>query len=98
MRCGSRPLRGAEDCDHLLLQEIAQLGAALNRLMARAIAQCVEDGGSGFDAKVAREQSRFQLFERAFIHGARERGNVRDFGGKGLAGARNGLLHAVEEA
>ena len=81
----------------MLLQEIAQLRAALDRLVARAIAQGVEDCRGGFDAKVTGEQRRFQLFERAFVHRAGKRGNVRDFGGKGLAGARDGLPHAVEE-
>jgi 5-methyltetrahydrofolate--homocysteine methyltransferase len=48
----------------LLLQELAQLGAAFDGLMAGAIAQCVEDGGGGLDAEVAREQSGFELVEK----------------------------------
>ena len=83
---------------YLLLEELAELGAAFDGLMAGAVAECVEDGGGGLDAEVAREQRGFELFEGAFVDGAGEGGEVRDFGGKGLAGARDGLAHAVEEA
>ena len=52
----------------------------------------------GLDAEVAREQSGFKVFKGRLIDDAGERDEAFDFGGERLAGARDGLLHAVEEA
>ena len=98
LRCGSRPLRGTEDGDQLFFQKIAELGAAFDGLMAGAVAERVEDGGGGGHAEIAREQSGFELVESGFVDGAGEGGEVGDFGGEGLAGARDGLAHAIEES
>ena len=87
-----------EDGDQLLLQEVAQLGAAFDGLMAGAIAEGIEDGGGGWHAEVAREECGFELVESGLVDGAGEGGEIGDFGGKGLAGARDGLAHAVEDA
>ena len=43
------------------------------------------------------EQRGFKFFEGGFVDGAGEGGDVGDFGGEGLAGAGDGLPHAVEE-
>ncbi len=60
---GCRRLRGTKDCDQLLFQEVAQLGAAFNGLVAGAVAEGVEDGGGGWHAEVAREKGGFEIFE-----------------------------------
>ena len=90
-------MRGIEDGDQLLFQKVAEFGAAFDGLMAGAIAQGVEDGGGGRDAEIAREQSGFEIFEGGLVDGAGEGGEVGDFGGEGLAGARDGLAHAIED-
>ena len=50
------------------------------------------------DAEVAGEQRGFEVFEGGLVDGAGEGDDAFDFGGERLAGARDGLLHAVEEA
>ena len=90
-------LRGTKDCDELLFQKSAQFGAALNRLMAGAIAQRIEDGGGGWHAEIAREESGFEIVEGGLVDGASEGSEVGDFGGEGLARARDGLAHAIED-
>ena len=93
------PLAGhVENCAHLLLEQFAQLVAAFDGLAEGALAQGVENGGGGLHAQVAGEQRGFQIFERALVHGAGEGGDAFDLGGERLAGARDRLLHAVEEA
>jgi hypothetical protein len=94
-RRGDGVLRGAENGDQLLLQEIAELGAAFDGLMAGAIAEGVENGGGGGHAEVAREQCSFEIVECGLVDGAGEGGDVGDFGGEGFAGARDGLAHAA---
>jgi len=49
-------LRSAQDGDHLLLEQRAQLVAALNVLAQCTFAERIEDGGGGLEADVAREQ------------------------------------------
>ena len=50
------------------------------------------------DAEVAGEQGGLEIFEGLLVDGAGEGGDAFDFGGERLAGARDGLLHAGEEA
>jgi len=64
----------------------------------RVVAQSFEDCGGGLHAEVAREQRRFELLERAFVHDARQGGQVGDFGRERFARARDRLPHFVEEA
>ena len=80
------------------LEQVAELVAAFDGLVAGAVAEGVEDGGGGLDAEVAREQGGFEVVEGLLVDGAGEGGDVFDFGGERLAGARDGLLHAGEEA
>jgi len=82
----------------LLLEQGAQLLAALNGLMAGAVAQGGQDFGGGLDAQIARKQHGFKSFEGGFVYGSGEGDDVFDFGREGLAGARDGLLHAAEKA
>lgn len=65
--------------------------------MASAIAEGIKDGGGGWHAEIAREENRFKIVESGFVDSASESGEIGDFGGEGLAGARDGLAHAVEE-
>ena len=65
--------------------------------MTGAIMECIEDGGGGWDAEVAREQNGLKIVESGLVDSASEGGEVGDFGGEGLARARDGLAHAVEE-
>ena len=82
----------------LSLEKIAQLLAAFDGLMAGAVAQGFEDRGGGLDAEIAGEERGFEVFEGGLVDGAGEGGDAFDFGGERLAGARDGLLHAGEEA
>ena len=81
--CGaaSRPVGAREEwrlsCS---LQELAQLLAALNGLMAGAVAQGVENSGGGGNAEVAGEQRRFEVLKCRLVDGASEGGNISDFG------------------
>ena len=62
------------------LEQLAQLLAAIDGLVAGAVAQGVEDGGGGLHPQVAGDERRFQLFERRFVDRAGERNEVFDLG------------------
>ena len=79
--CGA--LRMATSC---CFEQIAQLGAAFDGLVAGAVAERVEDGGGGLHAEVAGEQRGFEIVEGAFVDGAGESGEVGDFGGEASRG------------
>ena len=80
------------------LEQVAQFFAAVDCLEAGAFAEGVDDLGGGLHADVAHDERGFEFFEGGLVDLAGEGDDVVDLGGEGLAGARDGLLHAVEEA
>ena len=82
----------------LVLSKRAEFFAAFDGLVPGAFAEGIEDFGGGLHADVAGDERGFKLFQIALVHRAGHGDDVFDFGVEGLAGARDRLLHAVEEA
>src|SRR6202035_44741 len=87
-----------EDLLQLGFEELLEFVAALDAGAEGALAKVFHDDGGGGGAEVGGEEEGFEIEESGFVDLAGEGDDGADGLGEGLAGAGDGLLHAVEEA
>ena len=87
-----------EDVLELELEERFELGAGLDAFTEGALAKVFEDDLRGGGAYVGGEEQGFERIEGGLVDLAGEGDNGVEGLGEGLAGAGDGLPHAVEEA
>ena len=80
------------------LEQLLQLRATFNALAQGTLAQVFEHNRGGGGAYVGRQQKRLERLEGGFVHLAGERDDGIEGLRERLAGAGDGLPHAVEEA
>ena len=95
---GDGTLRGFQNLLEAGLEQGAKFFAAFDGLAAGALAECVQNLGGRLHADVAGDERGFQFLQVAFVHRAGHGDDVFDLRSERFAGARNRLLHAVEEA
>ena len=80
------------------LEDLTKLGSALDAGAESALAKVLHDDGGRGAADVRCEEARLELIKGGLIDLAGERDDGADGVGERLAGARDRLPHAVEEA